>query len=787
MPLQIPTLDDRSFEQIVAEARARIPVHTPEWTNFNESDPGITLVQLFAFMTENLLYRSNRVPELNRRKFLTLLGVPMRPAAPARGLAVILNERGPARPWPMPAGMELRAGKVPFRTRTALCALPISSAAFYKRPRTDLDAATREEYKLLYESFLTTEADQLQFYQSTRLEEPAPGRPLPVVDLADARNDVIDRSLWVALVGQKDRDPEEIRRALGGQTLTLGLCPAPRCPGLPIPPDTWISRPVADPGLVFEIAAPDPAKADPVTGQVPAAYAPLNVEYADNVLEAPGIVQLRLPAYERILLWDHDPEEEGTGDYPPLVEDKDLAKRIVSWVRVRLRHPEDTQPAGADAQVQQAARLSWAGVNATRVVQALPVSNERLGTATGAPGQVYRVANTPVLAADTAAPTLDAPADERFLLEIRPQGGAWERWRLTDDLFAARRDEKVFALDPEAGTVSFGDGLRGLRPPLGADIRVSYEYGGGLDGMVAIGALNAGPTLPGGFKAGNPLATWGADGGETVPDGERNITRYLRHRDRAVTAADFRDLALRTPGVDLGRVEVLPLFNPEQFRPNQPEEEWPGAVTLLVIPRNDPERPEAPTPDRQFLRAVCDWIEPRRLITTEVHVAGPEYVALYVTVGIVTMPGFLREQVRREVRQALTTYLSPLEGGQPVEAGAGPGEDCLDQVGEENPCPTLRGVGWPLGVEVRRQDLEAVATRVRGVRYVVGLKLGMVAADGTTLTDAQSVPIVGLQLPHLAGLSVTEGQPEPLSALLAQGPPQAPSTQVPVPVLPKKC
>ena len=82
MPLQVPQLDDRNFEQIVNEVIARIPVHTPEWNNFNNSDPGITLVQLFSFMMENLLYRTNRLPEANRIKFLSLLGIPLRPASP---------------------------------------------------------------------------------------------------------------------------------------------------------------------------------------------------------------------------------------------------------------------------------------------------------------------------------------------------------------------------------------------------------------------------------------------------------------------------------------------------------------------------------------------------------------------------------------------------------------------------------------------------------------------------------------------------------------------------------
>jgi hypothetical protein len=82
MPLELPVLDDRNYEQLLEDAKRRIPAHTPEWTNFDvESDPGITLVQLFAFLTDNLLYRANRIPERNRLKFLQLLGIPLQPAA----------------------------------------------------------------------------------------------------------------------------------------------------------------------------------------------------------------------------------------------------------------------------------------------------------------------------------------------------------------------------------------------------------------------------------------------------------------------------------------------------------------------------------------------------------------------------------------------------------------------------------------------------------------------------------------------------------------------------------
>src|SRR3954469_21557352 len=110
MPLQIPLIDDRDFEQIRDEAVARIPVHTPEWTNFNLSDPGMTLVELFAYMTDNLLYRANRIPERNHAKFVSLLGIPLQAASPARGLVTFDTERGPRVAWPMDAGVELRSG-----------------------------------------------------------------------------------------------------------------------------------------------------------------------------------------------------------------------------------------------------------------------------------------------------------------------------------------------------------------------------------------------------------------------------------------------------------------------------------------------------------------------------------------------------------------------------------------------------------------------------------------------------------------------------------------------------
>lgn len=125
MSLPTPRLDDRTFEDIRREALQRIPHLCPEWTDFNTSDPGITVVELMAWMTDVMLYRLNRVPEKNFIKFLELMGVELRPANSARTWVKFLmqttgREDSPSR-GPIDAGTTLstRAGPgspLSFRT-----------------------------------------------------------------------------------------------------------------------------------------------------------------------------------------------------------------------------------------------------------------------------------------------------------------------------------------------------------------------------------------------------------------------------------------------------------------------------------------------------------------------------------------------------------------------------------------------------------------------------------------------------------------------------------------------
>jgi predicted phage baseplate assembly protein len=93
MPLEnsLPQIDDRRYDDIVTEIRTRVARYAPEWqpgesawTDVNDNDPGVTLAQVFAWQAEMLLYRMNKVPQLNYIKFLQLIGIELRPAEPAQ-------------------------------------------------------------------------------------------------------------------------------------------------------------------------------------------------------------------------------------------------------------------------------------------------------------------------------------------------------------------------------------------------------------------------------------------------------------------------------------------------------------------------------------------------------------------------------------------------------------------------------------------------------------------------------------------------------------------------------
>jgi predicted phage baseplate assembly protein len=761
MPILPPSLDDRRFDDLIDELIARIPAHTPEWTNPRLGDPGRTLIELFAWLADTLLYRANLIPERQRLVFLKLLGIGVKPAEPATGLvSLAFAQPAERRAVTIQPGARVN-GPVPFETLRETTILPVSAEAYIKRPLTDAEAARAGEL-IAGLARIHRISGAAQAYETFPVFGAGRAEPAGLDVLASA-----DRALWLALLAPEAPRPEDqplvndaVRSALGGgdtgapAAISIGVVPALEIPD----PFEEVGRPLPVP-MLWEITRrtrsafeTDYLTLDPLPG-------------ADGTrgLTRPGVLRLTLPDESLIDAPSNDVAVNpaaGVGDTPPRIDDTARAARLVAWIRLRPR-PGET--------VERLA-LSWVGINAVEIDQRVTLAGRVLGVSTGAADQVFQL---PQGSVDPA--TLE--------IEVEEPGRGYQPWQRVDDLATisadpnVARDAAAFQLDPEAGTVTFGDGVRGRAPERQMRVRLGRgRFGGGRAGNLPPGSLTEiaaspidrrpAPTL----KVWQPVPTRGGADGETLAAAERRIPASIRHRERAVTADDYRRLAFEAPGVEVGRVDVLPRFKPRDRR-----FDVPGVVSVLALPDQPLGGPPNPRPDRPFIERLHAFLSARAPLATELYVLGCEYVALGVAVAITIRDGHDRDATLFAVREALRRLLWPLAPGG------------------------IDGDGWPLGRSVREREVEVEVSRVAGVAEVGGINL-FARAEGergpewrllprNTADASQTLVLSAWQLPELLSVLAVDAQPGAGAPgdLAALPNPFADARAVAVPVVPPLC
>jgi hypothetical protein len=772
MPLLAPILDDRSYQQLRDELVRRIPVYTPEWTDHNPSDPGITLIELFAFLGENLLFRFNQIPDATKLGFLRLLQIPLRPRGVAQGVLALTTTKPAQKNAPGPAanlfdrGSICRAGAVSFETLNEVTVHPVSLKAIarHQRPLTDLTVDEREWSAPSLQARGVSAADAGYYVNQTVPADPmAPGAA--PVDFSQT----VDKIVWCAVLNAPDNQTvgDAYRQLLRGHTLNVGIVLDEEIgpieidvPSGELAPCDGVGPPRLRDCNGQPRAGSSPSEVtwqistgqydDPATRQKPR-YAPLSlVEDTTHGLTRSGVVRLALPD-AGVLFGDFvidDPDLRGTGDLPPLLEDEKEQARLLFWLRA-FRHGGE-RPIG---------RIVWVGANAVEVLQAVSAPPELIGVGSAQPNQTFQLVNDNVLKGTV-------------VLEVEEGTGSWTSWSEVDSFDASREDDRHFLVLLEEGRIVFGNTVKGYAPQIGQRIRVtSYRYGGGAQGNLPAGALTkiqVAPQQTGGsptgIKAQNPLPLRGGSEAESMREALDRIPGELRRRDRAVTTGDFRELALATPGASVGRAEVLPLFCPRLLGDDV---EAPGAVTVVVWPQEDSKHPQAPMPDRTTLRQVCAWLDARRLVTTELWVIPPTYVRVAVSVGVKVKQGYGADAVRRWVELVLHQYLAPLPPYGP------------------------EGQGWPLGRVVHGPELEAAVLQVEGVEFLVrdsgGCGAGLrVAGESNGAWVEGPVQLSKWQVPELAQVTVVTDRP-PGAPQDGLAPPPPDKTPVAVPTIKEDC
>ena len=335
MPIRPPALDDRRYDDLVAELVARIPAHTPEWTNPRVGDPGRTLIELFAWLGDALLYRVNLIPERQRLAFLRLLGQPLRAARPSRGLAVVsLRSNAPVATHVVRTGASF-AGPLPFEARDEFTVVPLTGAAYIKRPIPRSEIPLELEALAEFHNLGAKGDAEIVGYATTPLF--ADGTP-PAAGF-DIVSDTADRCLWLALfapaaspalqatVNQSVRDALSANPSTGSaQLLNVGFVPAmpstdplePITARPPIP-HLWEISVNTNQG---EITEDNPWRSE---------YVALDrVDDTTAGLTRNGVVRLQLPARKILHAPTNDVRADpdaGVADRPPRLDDEALA----SW------------------------------------------------------------------------------------------------------------------------------------------------------------------------------------------------------------------------------------------------------------------------------------------------------------------------------------------------------------------------------------------------------------------------------------------------------------------------
>lgn len=374
-----------------------------------------------------------------------------------------------------------------------------------------------------------------------------------------------------------------------------------------------------------------------------------------------------------------------------------------------------------------APRLYGLYPNAGWTYNVRPIEDEIVGSSDGAPGQTFTVSSPPIIEGEVwidERTALSEGARERLegdpAVETKRVNGRgdeleafWVRWRQVDDFLETGDDDRVYALDPTVGELTFGDGVGGRIPPRGRDnVTVTYRTGGGEAGNVERGTVtDLSSSIPFVDEVSNPLPGDGGTDAESMNDVLSRAPRELRDRGRAVTVADVERVASASSR-KLARTKCISGMNEDGGRA-------PGWVTLVIVPREQQRRPVPSTETKQQVRAAmrqrapATLFEPDRLV-----VRGPSYVE--VTVDTTLAAGVVESIAVLEARAtaALEGFLHPLTG-------------------------RASGEGWAFGTVPCLSDVYALLEGIDGVDHVEDLSVTIAGNDtDASLTAGQPAPTV---------------------------------------------
>jgi predicted phage baseplate assembly protein len=605
MPLPDIQLDNRSYNDLVNELRRRIPAYTPEWTDFNESDPGIALIEMFSWLADILIYRINQIPDKAYVKFLQMIDVQL--SLPAAAQAYLTFTVTSSTPVLIPGGTRVQAsgassGQVTFETVDDLYAAGANVAAVQT-----FDGAT---------------------YSVVTNFNP------------------VDGSSYIAFGNLPQ----------AGSALYLGFDNAyPAGGGIEYP-------------LIFLVNTPSVsglAQGGQSTQNIspPVEFA-LEYSTATGWGTLPGVTDGTNQFTQTGMISFQAPSDWASVQWGALRRSTDPS---YFWMRYRISQVLGSGYQ-SPPQLTNILTNSVMALNAETVQGELLGASNGMPNQTFQISNYPVLPNPPSVGGIVQVDEGDGNGYVTWE-EVPDFSGCdsnSEVYTLDHSAGVVTFGDGVQGKIPH-WLSSDGSNLETSDTP-NIQV-TQYQYGGGSAGNVGANTITSMiDTVPFVASVTNLLpAQLGADA-ETVEDAEEKAPQKLRTLGRAVTPSDFVTLAILTPGARIQRATAIPLQRPQTQVVRAADGSVilppaaPGVVTVIVVP--DGPDPNKPVANDQTMAAVAAYLDAYRLVTCELYVTNPVYRLVEIDATITVVPGATTGAVQVLVENALLAFYNPLTGGQ---------------------------------------------------------------------------------------------------------------------------
>lgn len=626
-------LDRMSFDETVDRAKNRIVSFYPEWTDFNYHDPGITLMELFAWRKEIQQYELDHIGERHRRKYLQLLGTDIRHRTPAQCFVTA----DVASPCIIPEGCRLEAAEVIFETVETQM-LPGVSVTCCLGWQEDMVSFLDGDRISLEQPF--------QFYpfgskarKGTCMYIGLSG-PLPVGER-------------MALTVHMGRQIDFPRNPARKDSFPLAKLNFSYWDGKQFQPVELLREETF--GLLFDgqiVFRVNSRMQEHRIGDINGYF--LRVLLEESEYEAAPVISfldmntMRVQQKETVAKWlavsevgqdnslwgDHN--LCATGVVRVFAECQGLYKEIPvlekEWdaatarTRIRLRQREE-ELSGADGLFILAhSSEEWY------------MRHSVLGTGHGFPNESFDLDEDRVCYED-----LD------IMVEEAEQPGVYRKWEKREDFAGSGPSDRHFCVDGMTGRVLFGDGIHGMTPE-GQVILISYSRVLGSGGNVKAARIqNFRDQWWERIKVTNRWDACGGQNEETVEEAFARVRRELMQPRNMVTAQDYEQMVRTTPGLRVESCKAL-------FSADKDGRETDRTVWIVVKPYSPESRPVL---SPAFTQNILRHLEKKRLLGVRIKVIPPIYISLSVSVETRVYPQY--QDAEGMVEQAVLRYLAALK------------------------------------------------------------------------------------------------------------------------------